>query len=242
MCTRANRASVPESAHALIVALLALATSLVVLAIALVTVPIRVVGSRPTKHGRPASTGHIEIQVHLKDGNQVRTIEHSCRDALNRAARTWAPFVLPLDRVEVLSSAPPLGKIDIYEQWLSQSPGASATAGSLVVVSLGTATDAHELTADQIAGALAVQIERLVIDRYQREHPKESAITSGASAEPATATRVGVDAAPDATANPDNLTDIRTVREHMELIRKGLPVPPAGPPKNVTRAEPDPVG
>jgi hypothetical protein len=245
MCTHANRASVPESAHALIVTLLALATSLVILAIALVTVPIRVVGSRPTKHGRPAPTRHIEIQVHLNDGSRVRAIERGCRDALNRAARTWAPFVLPLDRVEVLSSAPPLGKVDIYELWVSPPPGTNANAGSLVVVSLGTTTDAHELTADQIAGALAGQIERLVIDRYQREHPKEAASTSGASAEPATTLaatqRVAIDGAPDASANPDNLTDIRTVREHMELLRKGLPVPPAGPPKNGTHPEPTPV-
>jgi hypothetical protein len=245
MCTRANRASVPESAQALIVTLFALVSSLVFLIIALLTVPFRVVGSRPTKHGRAASTRHVEVQVHLNDGHRVRAIERSCRDALNRAARTWAPFVLPLDRVEVLSSAPPLGKVDIYERWVSPPPDASSTAGSLVVVSLGIAAEARELTPDQIAGALAGQIERLVIDRYQREHPKEPIVTTPAPAEPsatiAASPRVAVEAAPDVTANPDNLTDIRTVREHMELIRKGLPVPPAGPPKNVTRAEPEPV-
>ena len=46
-----------------------------------------------------------------------------------------------LDRVEVLSSAPPLGKVDIYERWAGLPPGANLGVGSLVVVSLGTAAE-----------------------------------------------------------------------------------------------------
>src|SRR5215475_11981589 len=110
MCTRANRASVSDSAHAFILATVAVATILVVLAIAVVTLPLRIWRSAPTKHGRPASTAHVEVQVHLGDAGRVRTIERACQDALRRAARTWAPYPLPLDRVEVLSAAPPLGK------------------------------------------------------------------------------------------------------------------------------------
>src|SRR6266487_2856136 len=118
MCTRANRASVPDSLHALFGSLVAFISSVLALGIALATAPIRMVRSRPTKHGKPFSTKHVEVQVHVSDSERVRAIKRSCRDALQRAARTWAPFPLPLDRVEVLSSAPPLGKVDIYERWI----------------------------------------------------------------------------------------------------------------------------
>ena len=245
MCTRANRASVSDSAHALIASLFAFATAAAVLVLALATMPARLVRSCPTKHGKPASTKHVEVQVHLSDGQRVRAIERGCRDALRRAARTWAPLPLPLDRVEVLSSAPPLGKVDIYERWAKVLPGACATAGSLVVVSLGTAAEAHELTPDAIAGALAGQIERLVIDRYQREHQKEVTAPAVSRAEPQPSIREmpPVDDDPQQTVSlyPDNLTDIRTVREHMEELRKGLPLAPAGPSTNGANPEPSPA-
>lgn len=244
MCTRANRASVSDSAHALISSLLTVATAVASLVVALATIPIRLVCSCPGKHGKPASTRHVAVQVHLSDSQRVRAIERGCHDALRRAARTWAPFSLPLDRVEVLSSAPPLGKVDIYERWANVSPGASPSAGSLVVVSLGTAADAHELTPDEIAGVLAGQIERLVIDRYQREHPKDVSVQPVARAEPQPGIRemprVG-DASLDSSLYPDNLTDIRTVREHMEQLRKGLPLEPAGPSTNGVHPEPSPA-
>jgi len=245
MCTRANRASVSDSAHALIASLFAFATAAALLAVAIVTMPLRLVRSCPTKHGKAASTRHVEVQVHLSDGQRVRAIERGCRDALRRAARTWAPFPLPLDRVEVLSSAPPLGKVDIYERWASVPPGASTGAGSLVVVSLGTAAEAHELTPDEIAGALAGQIERLVIDRYQREHPKEVAAAAVAPTEPKPVLRevpiVADEAVPEVSPYPDNLTDFKTVREHMEQLRKGLPLAPAGPSTNGVHPEPSPA-
>ena len=245
MCTRANRASVSDSAHALIASLFAFASAALILLLAVATIPWRLVRSCPTKHGKAASTSHVEVQVHLSDGQRIRAIERGCRDALRRAARTWAPFPLPLDRVEVLSSAPPLGKVDIYERWASVPPGASTSAGSLVVVSLGTAADAHELTPDEIAGALAGQIERLVIDRYQREHPKEVLAEVVAPTEPKPVVRevpiVAGEALPEVSLYPDNLTDIKTVREHMEQLRKGLPLVPAGPSTNGTHPEPSPA-
>jgi len=68
--------------------------------------------------------------------------------------------------------------VDIYERWVSVKPDAEAGVGSLVVVSLGTAIEGRDPTSDQIAGALAGQIERMVIDRYQREHPQEQSTIS----------------------------------------------------------------
>jgi hypothetical protein len=126
MCTRANRASVPDSFHALTAAALALASAIVALAVAAATIPLRTLRSQPPRRARVDSTTHIEIQVHLSDGERVRAIERSCRTGLKRAARTWAPFALPLDRVEVIPSAPPLGK------------RTSSTPGSTVVPGRGT--------------------------------------------------------------------------------------------------------
>jgi len=113
MCARANRGSVPDSLHALIGSLVTVVSAVLALVIALATAPVRLVKTRPTKHGKPARTDKVEVQVHLSQRERVRDIERSCRAALGRAARTWAPFPLPLDRVEVLSSAPPLGDLDL---------------------------------------------------------------------------------------------------------------------------------
>jgi hypothetical protein len=122
--------------------------------------------------------------------------------------------------------------------------GDSWTA-ALVVVSIGTATEGRNLTPDEIAGALTGQIERLVVERYQREHPKSAEITLAPSAESAAASiagspRVDVQGS-DAIVYPDNLTDIRSVREHMQELRKGLPLVPAGPSQNGVQPEPSPA-
>src|SRR5947207_15927029 len=130
MCRRANRASFPDSFHALAAALLALASAIVALAVAAATIPWRTLRSRQPTRSRVDSTTHVEIQVHLSDSERVRAIERSCRTGLKRAARTWAPFTLPLDRVEVIPSAPPLGKADIFDQWFDGSSGEEHNAGA----------------------------------------------------------------------------------------------------------------
>src|SRR5207247_6217698 len=127
------------------VALLALASAIVALAIAAATIPWRTLRSRPPTRARVDSTTHIEIQVHLSDGERVRAIERGCRTGLKRAARTWAPFALPLDRVEVIPSAPPVGKADIFDQWFDGNSGEANNAAALVVVSLGTSQESREL-------------------------------------------------------------------------------------------------
>jgi len=246
MCTRANRGSVPDSLHALFISLAAFASATLALVLALATAPVRLVRSRPAKHGKPASTDHVEVQVHLTDRKRVEEIERSCRTALKRAARTWAPFPLRLDRVEVLSSAPPLGKADIYERWVSVQPDAEAGAGSLVVISLGTAIEGRDLTLDQIAGALAGQIERLVIDRYQREHPQEqSTVARGREPEqqPAVAPRMGtaIENLREAGPHPDNITEFSNVRALLADIKKSQPLVPAGSSQNGVHTEPNPA-
>jgi hypothetical protein len=240
MCTRANSASVHDSFQAVVGSLFALAGAALALAVALASVPWRVAASRPTKHGKPASTRHVEVQVHLNDGQRVRVIERACRAALARAARTWAPFPLPLDRVEVISSAPPAGKSDIFEQWITVAGQAEHGAAALVVVSVGTTLNERDLSPDEIAGALAGQVERLVIDRYRREHPACTAapMENGPVLQLTTPVPVVVaDADRVAGARPaDNVTDIRAL---LEGIKKSQPLVPAGPSKNGFHTEPD---
>ena len=246
MCTRANRGSVPDSLHALFVSLVAFASAILALVLALATAPVRLVRSRPAKHGKPAATDHVEVQVHLSDRKRVEEIERGCRTALKRAARTWAPFPLRLDRVEVLSSAPPLGKADIYERWVSVQPDAEAGAGSLVVISLGTAIEGRDLTPDEIAGALAGQIERLVIDRYKREHPHEQP-TPLSTREPqwqpvvVHGSAMAIDPARESNPAPENVTELNSVRALLADIKKSQPLVPAGPSQNGTHTEPNPA-
>jgi hypothetical protein len=241
MCTRANRASVPDSFHALTTAVLALASAIVALAAAAVTIPWRSLRSRPSTRAKVDSTRHIEIQVYLSDGERVRAIERSCRTGLKRAARTWAPFALPLDRVEVIPSAPPLGKADIFDAWFHGSSWEGNNAGALVVVSLGTSLESRELAPDEIAGALVGQVERLVIDRYRREHPAPPAAATGRGPDsqhpPLPVSVTDVERSLD-TASPDNVTDIRAL---LEGIKKSQPLVPAGSSKNGVHQEPDPA-
>jgi hypothetical protein len=243
MCTRANRASVSDSAHALVSSLVALLAALVALGIAVTTFPVRLFLARSTRQANPASIAHVQVQVHLNNGGRVHDIERSCRSALRRAARTWAPFPLPLDRVEVIPSAPPLGKADIFQEWIPADGDAGSR--SLVVVSIGTAADGRDLTADEIAGALAGQIERLVVERYQREHPK--AETPARVSESARAAAIvqplkSVAASPDELSElADNVTDLSTVRALLADIKKSQPLVPAGSFTNGVHSEPDPA-
>ena len=241
MCTRANSASVPDSFHAVISSIVAVAAAVLALVLAVATAPWRAATSQPIRHGKPASTAQIAIQVHLDDGSRVRAIERSCRDALKRAARTWAPFPLPLDRVEVISSAPPLGKSDIFEQWVASAN--DGAAGRLVVVSIGTAVDGRQLVPDEIGGALAAQIEKLVIDRYRREHPPSTAPTASEPNPlplrvPELEPLVGLASERESSGN---VTDLSTVRALLADIKKGQPLVPAGLSRNGVYPETDPA-
>jgi len=245
MCIRADKASVPDSLHAIASSFVGLVAALGSLIVALVSAPARLLMPRPTKHGKPASTRNVEVQVHLDDGKRAGEIERSCRSALRRAARTFAPNALPLDRVEVLLTAPPLGKTDIYETWVG-APG-DGKARSLVVVSLGMGHDQRRLTTDEIAGALFSQIQLLVDDQYRRQHkqePQAAVATTLPERQPTVISPVAepsVKAIADPPARNDNVIQFKSVQELLADIKKSQPLVTAGPWQNGTHLEPDPA-
>ncbi len=240
MCTRANQASVPDSLRALLGSVVSVITALLLLTVALTTAPIRWRRQRPTRHGRPTYPNHVEVQVHLSDRRRVAEIEQTCHAALRRAARTWAPRELPLDRVEVLYSAPSLGKVDLYERWATVAPDAKPDAGSLVVISVGVANEYRDLTPDEIAGSVAGQIERLVADRYQREHSQEQLSTPTVRQPepvPPAARPHGVNEA----MLPDNVTELSSVRSLLAKMQRSQPMSAADSSSNGVHPEPTPA-
>ncbi len=148
-----------------------------------------------SRQGQPASTGHIDLQVHLANRKQVAELERAIRAALAGAAHTWAPHSLPVDRVVVHASAPPAGKADIFDGWFD--PSTRTEAQPLTVVSLGLYDGQRPLDACEVAGALALQIERLVVERHERRKAPVDAASAVPASEP------GSDAAPGTrTAQP----------------------------------------
>ena len=99
MCTRANRASVSDSARALLASFVSVVLAFGTLTVAIAAIPVRGLRTRANRYGRPASIANVEVQVHVDDGARARAVERSTRAALHRAARTWAPYPLPLDLV-----------------------------------------------------------------------------------------------------------------------------------------------
>lgn len=248
MCTRSNRASVPESTRALARSLLEVVTAVVAVIVALITAPVRALHGRwypnVPSPGRPATTSHVDVQVHLRDQKMVADIERACRAALGRAARTWAPYPLPVNRIEVLASAPPLGKADIYPDWWTAGPGENASAHALVVVSLGTVAEQRSLTPDEIAGALVAQVDLLVAERYRRDHPSTDPIAVGdrhpsalASAAEMPNPRRLVGSSNLAPA-ADNVTDLSSVRQMLADMKRSQPLVPADSSRNGVHPEP----
>jgi hypothetical protein len=120
-------------------------------------------------------------------------------------------------------------------------PGRGTPKRALVVVSLGTAQESRQLSPDEIAGALVGQVERLVIDRYRREHPAPVTAAVGTSHDsPLTSMSALVKDGERSTESgpPANVTDIRAL---LEGIKKSQPLVPAGSSKNGVHLEPDPA-
>jgi len=88
------------------------------------------------------------------------------------------------------------------------------------------------------------QIERLVIDRYKREHPQEQQATPVAH-EPrwqpvvVQGSAMAFDTGRDPP--PDNVTEFNSVRALLADIKKSQPLVPAGPSQNGVHTEPNPA-
>jgi hypothetical protein len=175
MCTRPNPSwrSVPTSARALGLSLLAVVHALAVLVLAVMSVPLRWLW--PSRwSGRPAPLTHIEVQVHLGDPSCVAELEAILWKTLARAEQTWAPLRLPVDRVVVGAGFPSTGRADIYDDFVAVTDGVPAGQTSVqprrrVVISLGVRDGTRDLDGWEIAGALAAQIQALV-DDLCRQH------------------------------------------------------------------------
>jgi len=164
MGTRADRHSIAASSRALLDAIVASGVALAMLVVALLTAPTRVVRERSPAHARPAPIKHVEVQVHLEDARCVVEIHQMLRRTLERAARTWAPLPLPIDRIVVGVGFPARGRVDAYTDFPRLA--GHATDQPFVVVTLGVRDGERELEPAELCGALAAQIQAVIADRY----------------------------------------------------------------------------
>jgi hypothetical protein len=109
----------------------------------------------------------VDIQIHLEDPKCVAELRRVVRQTLRRAARTWAPLPLPVDRVVVAIGHPSSGKVDVYDHFPESADQNSGRTRRLVVISLGLRDGERELEAAEVAGALAARIQAVVDDRYR---------------------------------------------------------------------------
>jgi hypothetical protein len=256
MCTRPtpSHRSVSASASALGISALNALQALAFLLIALVTAPVRqFVRSHGSK--RIEALAHVDVQVHLGDPVCVAELEATVWKTLSRAQQTWAPLLLPLDRVVVGAGFPPTGRADIYDDFLEVAEtgaGGAHAARRRVVVSLGVRDGARDLDGWEIAGALAAQIQALVDERC-RQHRSLSvpaAVVAQATIRVARPTAVeGVDptgvtaAAPDgrlglaacrATTTDARSEEVPSLADLLATVQKGQPLVAAGPSSNGT--------
>jgi hypothetical protein len=172
MCTRPDRDSVLSSARAAGDASMATLTALATLVLALLGAPIRFARRRREACARPASVQHIDVQVLLEDQRCVSELRRMLHRTLERSAHTWAPLLLPIDRIVVSAAFPARGKSDVYRDFprtvdnRGERPGAKERP--FVVVCLGLRDGERELEPAEIAAALATQIEAVVADRFAR--------------------------------------------------------------------------
>jgi hypothetical protein len=166
MCTRPDHRSLPSTMVGLREAIVAVLVSVAVLILALATAPARWLQRRRTARMMPAPVSHVDIQIHLADAKCVAELRRVIRQTLRRAARTWAPLPLPVNRVVVGVGFPSAGKIDVYDEFpANATPKAERRA--LVVVSLGLRDGGRELEPSEVAGALASQIQAVIDERYR---------------------------------------------------------------------------
>ena len=164
MGTRADRHSIAASSRALVDAIVASGVALALLVLALLTAPIRLIRGRSQAHARPAPIKHIQVEVHLEDEHCAVELHRILRHTLERAARTWAPLPLPIDRVVVGVGFPAGGRVDAYTDFPRLAE--DATDRPFVVVTLGVRDGERELEPAELCGALAAQIQAVIADRH----------------------------------------------------------------------------
>jgi len=164
MGTRADRHSIAASSRAFVDAIVASGVALAMLVLALLTAPIRLVRGRSQAHARPASIKHVEVQVHLEDARCAVQIHQMLRRTLERAARTWAPLPLPIDRIVVGVGFPARGRVDTYTDFPRLA--GHALDQPFAVVTLGVRDGERDLEPAELCGALAAQIQAVIADRY----------------------------------------------------------------------------
>jgi hypothetical protein len=165
MGTRADRHSIAASSRALVDAIVASGVALALLVLALLTAPVRLIRGRSQAHARPAPIKHIQVEVHLEDEHCAVELHRILRHTLERAARTWAPLPLPIDRVVVGVGFPAGGRVDAYTDFPRLA--GDATDRSFAVVMLGVRDGERELEPAELCGALAAQIQAVIADRHQ---------------------------------------------------------------------------
>ena len=116
-CPSPDRNSVRASTHALVVALVATLRATSILLLALLTAPARRLPFTGSAASRPAPIGHVDVQVHLENRQCIAEVRQTIRRTLQRAAHTWAPLPLPVDRIVVAAGFPPEGRADIYDEF-----------------------------------------------------------------------------------------------------------------------------
>jgi hypothetical protein len=203
MGTRADRHSIAASSRALVDAIVASGVALALLVLALLTAPIRLVRGRSQAHARPAPIKHIQVEVHLEDEHCAVELHRILRHTLERAARTWAPLPLPIDRVVVGVGFPAGGRVDAYTDFPRLAE--DATDQPFVVVMLGVRDGERELEPAELCGALAAQIQAVIADR----HPCRSIVAVAQSTHTLSATSPVSPAAPLTRKPADRPTERR---------------------------------
>jgi hypothetical protein len=112
------------------------------------------------------------VQVHLEDPRCIAEVRRTIQRTLERAARTWAPLPLPIDRIVAGTGFAARGTSNVYQSFPrtldAAAQGPDGNERQLVVVMLGLRDGERELEPAEIAASLASQIEAVVADRFAR--------------------------------------------------------------------------
>jgi hypothetical protein len=205
----------------------------------------------------------VDVQVHLENRQCIAELRQTIRNTLQRAARTWAPLPLPVDRIVVAAGFPPEGKADIYDEFFrlagqDKRSGVTGESMRLVVISLGLRNGERDLSTAEIAGALATQVQRVVDERYRQHTAAEepaaapAPVSAKATARPSTArssrlSRTGTASSSTTAVGPDDPTTrdgadaatdqaVPTLQELLATVQEGQPLVAAGPTPNGTNS------